>query len=209
MLSALIVWSLVLFASPVARGGLIATAGLAKFAPLALAPLYAAGRRGIRLRTAEERRRSLKPLLLFAGAFALTAILLLAHPAVDPGLSEFYDRTIRSQVDRVSPFSIWGQADIEWLHTLVKAFAVWLALFVAFFPRKRSLTQVAALGAAVIIAIELTLEHWFYLYIPWFLPGLLLAMAVSSRAEPPDPDPAAPVAAPEPALAGASPATGP
>ncbi len=181
LLSAAIVWSLVLFASPLARGGLLAVAGLAKFAPLALAPLYAAGRRGIRVRSGEERRRSIRPALLFSGAFLLAAALLLAHPAVDPGLSEFYDRTIRSQVDRDSPFSIWGQTDLEWLQTALKAFAVWLALFVAFFPRKRSLTQVAALGAAVIIAVELTLEHWFYLYIPWFLPGLLLAMAVSSR----------------------------
>jgi hypothetical protein len=208
LLSAVIVWSLVLFASPLARGGLLAVAGLAKFAPLALAPLYAAGRRGLRVRTAAERRRSLKPALLFSCAFLLAAALLLAHPAVDPGLSEFYDRTIRSQIDRDSPFSIWGQTDLGWLQTIFKAFAVWLALFVAFFPRKRSLTQVAALGAAVIIAVQITLEHWFYLYIPWFLPGLLLAMAVSSqRRDAAAPAPAADPAR-EPALAAASPAPG-
>ena len=34
--------------------------------------------------------------------------------------------------------------------------------------------------------VEITLEHWFYLYIPWFLPGLLLAMAVSSSPREPD-----------------------
>ena len=84
-------------------------------------------------------------------------------------------------------FSIWGQADLEWLHSLVKVAAVLLAIVVAFLPRTRSLTQVAALAGAVTIAIQLTLEHWFYLYIPWFLPMLLLAMAVTATrtADPP------------------------
>ena len=90
------------------------------------------------------------------------------------------DRTIKSQLDRESPFSIWGQTDLEWLHTLVKIGAVLLGIAVAFVPRVRSLTQVAALAGAVTIAIQLTLEHWFYLYIPWFLPMLLLAMAVTT-----------------------------
>ena len=32
-----------------------------------------------------------------------------------------------------------------------------------------------ALSGALIIGVELTLTHWFYLYIPWFLPFALLA----------------------------------
>jgi hypothetical protein len=41
---------------------------------------------------------------------------------------------------------------------------------------------VAALGAAVIIAVELTAEHWFYLYIPWFFALLLTGLvATTSR----------------------------
>ena len=43
-------------------------------------------------------------------------------------------------------------------------------------PRRRTLVQIAALSAAVIIAVEITLEHWFYLYMPWFLGAMLLAM---------------------------------
>jgi len=185
LIAALLVWSLVAFASPLARGGLIAAASLAKFAPLALVPLYAAGERGLRLRVPEGRHALLRPLLLFAAAFLAGAVLLLAHPAVDPGLADFYDRTLRSQLERVSPFSIWGQADLEWLHTALKAAAVALAVLVAFVPRERSLTQIAALGAAVIIAVQLTVEHWFYLYIPWFLPMLLAALLMGrgARAE--------------------------
>ena len=32
-----------------------------------------------------------------------------------------------------------------------------------------------ALSGALIVGVELTLTHWFYLYIPWFLPFALLA----------------------------------
>ena len=35
----------------------------------------------------------------------------------------------------------------------------------------------AALGAALLIALQLTMHHWFYLYIVWFYPLLLVAMA--------------------------------
>ncbi len=182
LVAALLVWSLVLFANPIARGGLVAVAGLTKFAPLVLVPLYAAGHEGIRLRTPGARRAVLRPLALFTAAFVVGSALLLAHPAIDPGLADFYDRTIKSQVDRVSPFSIWGQADgIGGLHTALKGLTVALAVLVAFAPRQRSLPQVAALSAALIIAIEITLEHWFYLYIPWFL-GAMLAAIVSTSA---------------------------
>ena len=34
---------------------------------------------------------------------------MLALPAIEPGLATFHERTIESQLDRSSPFSIWGQ----------------------------------------------------------------------------------------------------
>ena len=106
---------------------------------------------------------------------------MLAHPAIDPGLATFWERTVESQIERSSPFSVWGQADgIGWLQLAVIALAAGLAVAVAFVPRRRSLAQVAALAAAVVIAVELTAEHWFYLYIPWFLPALLIALATTS-----------------------------
>ena len=176
LISALLVWSLVFFASPIARGGLLAAASMAKFAPLPLVPLYAAGGRGIRLRSREDRRVSLRPLVLFALSFLFFAGLLLAYPAVDPGLSQFWERTVQSQLDRDSPFSVWGIYDLGPLQTIAKAGVVALGVIVAFFPWRRTLVQIAALSAALIIAVELVLEHWFYLYIPWFLGAMLLAM---------------------------------
>jgi hypothetical protein len=181
LVGALLVWALVLFARPVARGGLLALAAMAKFAPLALAPLFVAGQRGL-LEPGEGSPRlasaRLRPVAGFAVAFVAVAVLMLAYPAIDAGLATFWERTVESQLDRTSPFSIWGQEEsLEWLQTLLKAFAIGLAVIVAFLPRRRSLPQLAALGAAVLIAVQLTAEHWFYLYIPWFLPLLLAALA--------------------------------
>ena len=66
--------------------------------------------------------------------------------------------------------------------TAFKVFAVALAIGVAFLPRRRSLPQVAAVAAAVMIAVEITAEHWFYLYIPWFFGLLLVGLTAATRA---------------------------
>ena len=64
-------------------------------------------------------------------------------------------------------------------------------------PRRRDAFQVAALGAAVIIAVQLTVSHWFYLYIVWFAPLALVALMAPWRTGP-EPEPPA-AAAPAPA----------
>jgi hypothetical protein len=43
-------------------------------------------------------------------------------------------------------------------------------------PRRRDARTVAALGAGVLIAVQLALDHWFYLYVAWFLPLALIAL---------------------------------
>jgi hypothetical protein len=183
LIAALLAWSLALFAKPVARGALLALAALAKFGPLALVPLYAAGERGLleRWRTTapDGRFGELRPLLAFGIVFAAVAALMLAHPAIDPGLGTFWERTLRSQVERDSPFSIWGQEEgLEWLQTAILAGTVVFAAAVAFVPRRRNIAQIAALAAAILLAVEITADHWFYLYIPWFAPLLFVAIAL-------------------------------
>jgi hypothetical protein len=49
-------------------------------------------------------------------------------------------------------------------------------VLVAFLPRRKSILQLAALTAAVLIGFELVLTHWFYLYIPWFFPFVTFAV---------------------------------
>ncbi len=144
LIAALLVWALAVFSSPIKRGALLALATLAKFAPLALAPLFAADHRGFLDRPAHAppRRPRSCALALFSIAFLGGVALMLALPAIDPGLASFYDRTVKSQVNRTSPFSIWGQDhSLEWVQTIVKAFAVGLALLVAFIPRRRTIPR--------------------------------------------------------------------
>jgi Glycosyltransferase family 87 len=159
-----------------AGGAALGLGAAAKFAPLALAPLFA-------------RRRP----LVFGAALALTLALTVLPFVPDGGLRELYDRTIGYQAGRPSPFSVWGQADsLDWLQTVVKAGAVGLALAVAFVPRRPDVRQVAALGAAVLIALQLAVTHWFYLYVVWFVPFVLVTMFAAYRerepeaAEPPE-----------------------
>jgi hypothetical protein len=53
---------------------------------------------------------------------------------------------------------------------------VGLAIAVAFVPRRKGPLELAALTAAVVIGFELVLTHWFYLYIAWFFPFVVVAL---------------------------------
>jgi hypothetical protein len=193
LVAMLVTWALVALASPPLRGALVGLAAAAKFAPLALAPLFAtAGRRPVR------------GALVFTAALAVVLAAAFLPFLPDGGLREAYDRTVGYQAGRDSPFSVWGlEPGLDWLHTAVKVAVVGLALLVAFVPRRKDTVQVAALGAAVLIAVQLAVQHWFYLYIVWFLPLALVALfAVHGRGEPPAAERARePAAEPEPVAA--------
>jgi hypothetical protein len=163
--------ALLCLTSPIARGVTLALSAMTKFAPLALGPLFATyGATG-------PARRYLRVVIPFTIAFAITVAVVCFQALQDPGLSTFWHRTLAEQGGRDSPFSIWGQDhSLGWLQAVVKAAVVGLAVLVAFRPRRRDHVTVAALGAAVMIAMQLTVDHWFYLYIPWFLPFLLIAL---------------------------------
>jgi hypothetical protein len=194
LVAALLIAVLLVLARPVARGAFTALAALTKFAPLVLAPMLMTYRPAgpvtagdpPPLPVAKASSGAVPPTappagVRFALAFLLTIALLLAWPAIDPGLHTVYDRTIAYQADRDSPFSLWGQMpSLEPLRIAILAGTGLLAIGLAFRPRRKSLTQVAALGAALLISLQLTAQHWFYLYIVWFYP--LLLVALSSRA---------------------------
>ncbi len=138
----------------------IALGAAAKFVTAALAPLFA--------------RRA--P-LVFAGTLVVVVALVVVPFIPDGGLRELYDRTVGYQASRPSPFSIWGQVEsLGWLQDVAKAGAGALALLAAFVPRRPDLRQTAALGAAILIAVELTATHWFYLYVVWFVPFVFVAL---------------------------------
>jgi hypothetical protein len=166
LVALLVLLSFGALAGPRARGALLALAAATKFAPLALAPLFAS-----------YDRRRIRDMGLFALAFAAVTIVVLAPVLPDGGISTLWDRTIGFQLGRDSPFSIWGQhPDLGFLQTVAKAGLVALACFVAIAPRVKTPLQLAALAAAVLIALQVTMSHWFYLYIVWWFPLAIIAL---------------------------------
>jgi len=125
--------------------------------------------------------------LMFAGTLVLVLAVVVVPFNPDGGLRELYDRTIGYQASRPSPFSVWGQVDsLGWLQDVTKAAAGGLALLAAFLPRRPGLRETAALGAAIVIAVELTATHWFYLYVVWFAPFVLVALFAAHARTLPD-----------------------
>jgi hypothetical protein len=164
-----------LVSSPWARGAAVALSGWTKFGALLVAPLWAT-----------YPRLELRRVGRFAAAFALATLLafatLLLEPDVPHAVRVFWNRTVGFQAGRDSPFSLWGWGqyhaggipDLGFLQPVVSVGAVVLALLVAFVPRQKALVQLAALTAAVLVGFQLALTHWFYLYLPWVLPFVLL-----------------------------------
>ena len=195
LVAMLLVATLLVLARPAARGVMAALATLAKFAPAVLVPMLATYRPAGPVAAgdppppavAKASSGAVPPatppaVATFVVAFSLTAVSLLLWPAIDPGLHTFYERTIAYQAGRDSPFSIWGQvASLEPLRVAILAGVGVLSVLLAFRPKRKSFVQVAALGAALLIGLQLTMHHWFYLYIVWFYPFLLVAMASLER----------------------------
>jgi len=171
------------------RGALGALAGMVKFAPLALAPVLAT--------YDPSGRTSWKRVGLFAAGFAAMMALLLWPVLAHTTLHEMYDRTVAYQADRGAPFSIWGLYGWSGAEKIAQAVLVLLAIALAFVPRRRDLVGLAALCGAILIGLELTLNYWFYLYIVWFFPVVMIALLGRYRdPDAPAPEPAEPVAEP-------------
>src|SRR5437870_5658182 len=161
-----LIFGLWLASSPWARGSTVALSGWPKFATLVVAPLWL---------TYPGPLRRPRPALAFVGGFALATIaafsvlLLGAHPI--QAAHTFYERTLRTQITRESPFSLWdwaqyharGIPDLHVVQWTLEGVLVVAALVAAFVPRTKSLLQLAALTGALLIGFELVLTHWFYL----------------------------------------------
>jgi hypothetical protein len=160
-------------ASPWLRGLFAALSGWTKFATLVVAPLWL---------TYPGPIRRPRPALAFAAGFlvatvAVFSVLLLdAHPV--QAAEAFYHRTLKTQITRESPFSLWdwgqyharGIPDLHLVQRVLEVLLVVAALAVAFIPRTKTPLQLAALTGALLLGFELVLTHWFYLYIVWFFP---------------------------------------
>ena len=182
-----LIWGFWLVTSSFARGAFSALAGWTKFAPLLVAPLWAS--------YPDSRGRPREKLVFLGGFLAATVVafsILLLEPSPLHAAHVFYDRTIKFQIGRHSPFSIWdwkqygaGYPDLHLVQRGLQVLLVVGAIGVYFVPRRKTVRQLAALTAALLIGFELVLTHWFYLYLPWFFPFVaFVALTVEREAIP-------------------------
>ena len=178
-----LIWGFWLSSSAFARGAFSALAGWTKFAPLLVAPLWA---------SYPEWRGRARGQLVFLGGFLLATAAAFSILLLDPNpihaAHVFYDRTIKFQVGRDSPFSIWdwkqygaGYPDLHLVQRALQVVLVIAAIAVYFVPRRKTLRQLAALTAVLLIGFELVLTHWFFLYLPWFFPFVALVVLTVER----------------------------
>jgi hypothetical protein len=171
LVGAALIFALLAIRTAPARGLMAGLAGMTKFAPFALAPLL--------LRGTEERLRR-RHLVGFGIAFTLACVVTMLPVLLKSDLSAFWHDSILYQSDRTTPFSVWGLwGGLGWLQSLLQGAVVAVALGVAILPSRRSLVDVAALGAGVLIALQLTLNYWLYPYIVWFVPLVFVALVAS------------------------------
>jgi len=175
---ALLLLGFLFLVSAWARGASAALAGWTKFGSLLVVPLWSGYPRALEVRS----------VVRFAAGFVVASAaafsILLLEPDVLHAARLFWDRTFGWQLGRDSPFSIWGWGqyhaggvpDLALVQKVVIALVGLGALALAFVPRRRTPLTVAALTAAVLIGFQLTLTHWFYLYIPWFFPFVVVAV---------------------------------
>jgi hypothetical protein len=178
LVAVLVLAAVLLAGLPRARVALAALAGLTKFAPLALVPLLAT--HGLPELPLQRRPRAFAGFLV---AFALTAAIVSIPAFTHDSLHTIYERTLVYQTNRGSPFSVWGlYGGLGGLQKAVQIAAALLALGLAVIPRRADLVGLAAAAAAILIATQLGIDHWFYLYIPWFF-GLVMLALLGSLSE--------------------------
>jgi Glycosyltransferase family 87 len=167
LIAALCVWTIVMASErPVARGLLVAAAALTKFLPALLAVQFLGVRQG----------RSRYALTLVASLAAM-----LAWPLITSGPAQFLDSTFGYQLIQRGggvQFSIWTylpQVAIV-ARPVLAAALVLLALSPMLRPPVQDARKQAALAAALLIGGQLLLGYWFYSYLTWCYPLLIVAV---------------------------------
>jgi hypothetical protein len=169
LVALLLVVTLLVVTSAPARGVAAALAGLTKFAPLALGPLFLRGPG----RTWPPKRS----VATYVVAYAATLLVAMLPVLLENNFGTFWHDSIAYQATRMTPFSVWGLwGGLSVEQHLVEGAAVGLAIIVAFVPRVRGVVEIAALGAAVVIGLQVAASYWLYSYIVWFFPLVVVAV---------------------------------
>jgi hypothetical protein len=151
----------------------LTAAGWVKLAPLALVPLW--------VTAARKRGRAL------AGAVAVTAVVgaVLAAMGGPSGIADMVD-AVSFQAERGSLLSPWsvlgaGGAQVVFQAAVIAGIAagclrVWRDRALAGDPRR-----MAALGAAILLSVQLAANYWSYTYLAWVFPLLAVALLTGER----------------------------
>jgi len=165
--------------SPLARGATIAAGFSVKLFPMILGPLWLA-------HDGWRRRPIVDYVLGGLGVLLVTFSVLLFPGQPVEAAKLFYERTLGFQGERVSPWTIYTQVPaLAFLQKPLTAFAIFLAVLVAFVPRRRTVRRLAALSAAIVIAFQLTVNYWFYAYVTWFEPFVFVSLLLATNEKSP------------------------
>ncbi|MFN8201099.1 MAG: hypothetical protein U0S48_00945 [Solirubrobacteraceae bacterium] len=188
LVAALLIGALLAATSAAGRGVFAALAATTKLAPLILVPLLAThgAPPASRIRTIAK----------FAVAFAVVAAIMMIPVWLQGDFRLIWDHTVGFQLDRGAPFSVWGwYGGLDGLQRAVQVATAAFAVAAAFIPRRRDVVGLAAVAGAILVALQLGMTYWFYLYIVWVVPFAFVAF-LAREPQPPAPAPAQPEAAP-------------
>ena len=179
LVGALLAWMMALLARPAARGAMLALAALSKLSPFCLVPLMF------------SLRHRLATLAGFGAAAVLLCTTLLFHGG---SLRTFWDETMGYQLGRVTPLSIWtmpayhpGWPDIGWLQQAAQvAVAPGAAAARGAATGRKDAAAVAALAGAAMLATQMVSSYWFYPYVCWWLPLVLLGLLLPRESARPE-----------------------
>jgi len=168
LVALMVALTLLVAAKPAARGFLAVVGSMTKFVSLILLPLFA---------THQWHQRRFRTVALYSLG-ALLAAALVWSPVILGGesLSTVFERTVKFQFGRDAPFSFWGYYDFDTAQLVWQAAVVLLALAMPLLPRRRDVVGLAGAAAALLIAAELSVTYWFYLYLVWFFPPLIVGL---------------------------------
>jgi hypothetical protein len=136
-------------------------------------------------------------------SLALTGLLVALG---GPGAVAAMVNSMSFQFERSSFFAPWYTFGVQWLQPLVQAGVLALVASAALRLRADSsirgdLVRLGALGAALLLGVQLSANYWTWSYLPWVFPLLAVALFAPSSA----PVPALAIGTGSPTSAGQAP----
>lgn len=177
VVAACLAWMLALRRRPGASVAALGMGVWVKLVPLALAAVWL-----------PTRRRDW-PRALAGGVALSVALAALSIALGGGGALPAMVRAMAFQFQRGSFFAPWYTFDLQWLQPVVQAGALTLLLAAAIRVRAdRSLggdvVRMSALGAALLLGIQVSANYWTWSYLPWVLPLLLAGLFMTDGGRP-------------------------